>query len=37
MHGKEHIGYEALVAPLGNGGADISLILIVMIRATGRA
>lgn len=37
VRGKEHIGYEALVAPLGNGGDEIALILIVMIRAKGRA
>jgi hypothetical protein len=37
VQGREHIGYEALVAPLGDGGSDIALLMIVMIRAAGRA
>lgn len=29
--GKEYIGYEALLMPLGSGGADVALVLVVAI------
>jgi hypothetical protein len=31
--GKEYLAYEALSAPLGNGGDEVALIMVVMVRA----
>lgn len=31
FHNKEYIGYEAIVAPLAQGGSDVAIILIVAI------